>query len=189
MKKTILLAALTIVTSAVFAQTGDDIKFGFRAGLNYSTLSGDNLGDPEARYGLHASFFSEIPISDGFSLVPELGVSVLGVNERETRLASGTIVEAKTNWLQVGVLAKINLSQRLYLQAGPQVGVNVTQKGDNDLYNYDFSAVGGIGYMINENAGVDVRYGYGLSNIYDNAFEVNNDASNRYVQLGSSYRL
>jgi hypothetical protein len=189
MKKIILFAIFTTVSSTVFAQIGDDIKFGFRTGLNYSTLSANNLDNPESRYGLHVGFFAEIPINDCLSLVPELGLSALGVNEPEIRSASGAVVDLKTNWLQVSVLAKINLNQHLYLQVGPQVGVNVIQKGDDDLYNYDFSAVGGVGYMFNQNAGVDLRYGYGFSNIYDNAFEVNNEASNRYVQLGFSYRL
>lgn len=189
MKKTILLIACALVSSLSFAQSYSGSKYGFRIGANYSTLNGENLEDLESRIGLHASFFGEFALSDKFSLVPELGVSALGVNEREIRLASGDIVEAKVNWLQLGLLAKVNLGDRLFVQLGPQAGVNVTEKDDNDLYNYDFSAVGGIGFMITENFAIDARYGYGLSNIYDNEFEVNNEANNRYFQLGLSYRL
>lgn len=189
MKKIVLLIVIVAFTITATAQIEKETKYGFRIGANYSTLEGDNLDNLESRIGMHASFFAEVPLSSRLSLVPELGVSALGVNERELRLSSGDIVEAKTNWLQVTVLAKVNLSEKFYLQLGPQAGVNVTEKDDNDLYNYDFSAVGGVGYMFNENFGVDVRYGYGLSNIYDNAFEVNNEANNRYFQLGLSYRL
>jgi hypothetical protein len=115
---------------------------------------------------MHDNFFAEIPINNSLSLVPELSLSALGVDEPEIRSAYSAVVDSKANWLQISVLAKTYLSQYLYLQVEPQVGVNVTQKGDDDLYNYDFSAVGGIGYMFNQNAGVDLRCGYGFSNIY-----------------------
>jgi hypothetical protein len=115
---------------------------------------------------MHDNFFAEIPINNSLSLVPKLSLSALGVDEPEIRSESGAVVDSKANWLQISVLAKLYLSQYLYLQVEPQVGINVTQKGDDDLYNYDFSAVGGIGYMFNQNAGVDLRYGYGFSNIY-----------------------
>jgi opacity protein-like surface antigen len=189
LKKILLLTLFVSFAITTTAQLEKETKYGFRVGANHSTLEGDKLGDLAPRIGMHASFFAEVPLSSKLSLVPELGVSALGVNERELRLPTGDIVESKTNWLQVTLLAKINLSQKLYLQLGPQAGVNVTEKDDNDLYNYDFSAVGGLGYKFNQNLGVDVRYGYGLSNVYDNAFEVDNKAMNRYFQLGLSYRL
>lgn len=189
MKKTILFLVFIVAVSTTFAQGVNDAQYGFRIGLNSSTLDGDLLDSPERRLGMHASFFGEFPLSNSFSLVPELGVSALGVNEREIRLPSGDIVEAKVNWLQLGVLAKLNVTKKFFVQVGPQVGVNVTEKDDNDFYNYDFSAVGGIGYMITDNFAVDARYGYGLSNVFDNAFGENNEASNRYFQLGLSYRL
>lgn len=189
MKKIILLTICIAFSSVASSQFSEDIQYGFRTGLNYSTLSGDNLMDPESRLGFHASFFGEIPINERFSIVPELGVSALGVNEKPIRLSENQLIENKINWLQVTVLAKVNVSKKFHLIVGPQAGVNVTAKGDNDLYNYDILGVGGVGYMLTENLGIDARYGFGLSNIYDNAFEVNNEASNRYFQFGISYRL
>lgn len=190
MKKIVLLTILVIFGHFVNAQQIDgDVRYGFRTGLNYLTLSGDGFADSKSRLGMHASFFADVPLSTSFALIPELGVSALGVNARERRLPSGDIIDAKINWLQLGLLAKVNITDRFHLLVGPQVGVNVTQKDDNDLYNYDFNAVGGLGYMLTENLGMDLRYGFGLSNIYDNEFEINNDAKNRYFQLGISYRL
>ncbi|MFT7119787.1 MAG: hypothetical protein ACI9LF_002177 [Flavobacteriales bacterium] len=46
-----------------------------------------------------------------------------------------------------------------------------------------------MGYRINENLGVDLRYGYGLSNVFDKEFVNVSDTSNRWLQLGVAYKL
>lgn len=188
MKKILLFAAVILVTNVAVAQTFDDITYGFRTGLNYSSLEGDNI-DLDSRIGYHANFFANIPLSTKFALVPEVGVSALGAKANEIRLESGDNVELKTSWLQVNVLAKVNLSEKLFLQVGPQAGVNVGQRDNNDYYNYDFAVLGGLGYNFNENFSVDVRYGYGLSNVFDRDFSGLNEANNRYFQLGVSYKM
>lgn len=186
MKKSLLFVAFLSIASFAIAQS--PVNYGFRTGLNYASLEGDNI-DLDSRFGFHANFFADIAVSSSFSLVPEIGVSALGAKADDIRLESGDIVELKTNWLQVGVLAKVKLGQRLFLQLGPQAGVNVGQRDNNDYYNYDFAAVGGIGYNFSENVSVDVRYGYGLSNVFDREFGEGNEANNRYFQIGVAYKL
>ncbi|PPK93341.1 MULTISPECIES: porin family protein [Nonlabens] len=191
MKKFLLLVSIIFCGATATAQRSQDVFYGFRLGANYSTLSGGNekWDDIDSRVGLHASFFAQVALSDSFSLQPELGVSALGVNEKELRLENGDNVQLKTNWLQVSVLARLDLGRRLFILLGPQAGVNVTERDNNDYYNYDFAAVGGIGYKMDENWAVDVRYGYGLSNIFDREFAELEDANNRWFQLGVSYKL
>ncbi len=188
MNKFLLLIVFISVSTISFAQNGENVNYGFRTGLNYSSLEGDNI-DLDSRIGFHANFFANITISDKFSLVPEIGVSALGAKADEIRLESGDNVELKTNWLQVGVLAKIGLGNKLFIQLGPQAGVNVGQRDNNDYYNYDFTAVVGLGYNFNESFAVDVRYGYGLSNVFDREFGELNEANNRYFQLGFAFKL
>ncbi|GAK91151.1 hypothetical protein JCM19297_2596 [Nonlabens ulvanivorans] len=186
MKKLLLFIALISIPVMGVAQT--TASYGFRTGLNYSSLEGDDI-DLDSRIGFHANFFVNIPVSSSFSLVPEIGLSALGAKADEIRLESGDNVELKTNWLQVGVLAKVNLGQKFFLQLGPQVGVNVGERDNNDYYNYDFAAVGGIGYNFSDSFAIDVRYGYGLSNVFDREFGELNEANNRYFQLGLAYKL
>ncbi|MGJ8684467.1 MAG: porin family protein [Nonlabens sp.] len=188
MNKFLLLIVFITASTMSFAQSGDNVHYGFRTGLNYSSLEGDNI-DLDSRIGFHASFFGDIAVSSNFSLVPEIGVSALGAKADEIRLESGDNVKLKTNWLQVTVLAKINLGDRLFIQLGPQAGVNVGERDNNDYYNYDFAAVAGLGYNFNENFAVDLRYGYGLSNIFDREFGEVNEANNRYFQVGIAYKL
>lgn len=194
MKKYLLLFAVVLLSATSFAQYSGDVSYGVRGGVNYSNLSGDNLEDLESRLGFHASFFADIYMSDKLIISPELGVSALGVNEQYTvsdglTLDPGDDLDAKTNWLQLSLLAKLNLGDKLYIMAGPQAGVNVTQNDNNDYYNYDFAGVGGIGYRFNSSWSVDVRYGFGLSNIYDRGLGDLSEANNRYFQLGISYSL
>ncbi|WP_298955773.1 porin family protein [uncultured Nonlabens sp.] len=191
MKKLLLLVSIIFCGATSVAQEDGDVSYGFRLGANYSTLSGDNdrWDDVNSRIGIHASFFGQVPLSDSFSLQPELGVSALGINENEVRLENGDNVQLKTNWLQVSVLARLDLGRRLFVLLGPQAGVNVTERDNNDYYNYDFAAVGGLGYKMDENWAVDLRYGYGLSNIFDREFADLEDANNRWFQIGVSYKL
>lgn len=189
MKKTIFFFAFLSGMLIASAQSFEDFSYGFRLGLNYSTLSGDNIDDVNNRFGLHANFFADIAINDRFSLQPEIGLSSLGVNEKEIVLENGDIVQLKTNWLQVGVLGNVNITDNLFALIGPQIGVNVTERDNNDYYNYDVAGVVGIGYMFNENFGVDARYGYGFSNIFDKEFADVEEANNRWFQLGVFYKL
>lgn len=186
MKKLKLFVVLIAIPVLSYAQSS--VNYGFRTGLNYSSLEGDNI-DLDSRIGFHANFFADIQLSSKFGLSPEIGVSALGAKADDIRLESGDNIELKTNWLQVGVLAKINLGEKLFLKLGPQAGVNVGQRDNNDYYNYDLAVVGGLGYNFSESLSLDVRYGYGLSNIFDREFGELNEANNRYFQLGVAYKL
>lgn len=183
-----LLLFIGFIAFSAICVGQNSVDYGFRTGLNYSSLEGDNL-DLDSRVGFHANFFADISITSKFSLIPEVGLSALGAKAEDIRLESGDNVELKTNWLQVGVLGRIHLGDKLFLQLGPQIGVNVGQTDNNDYYNYDITAVGGIGYNFNENFSVDVRYGYGLSNVFDREFGEFNEANNRYFQLGVAYKM
>jgi hypothetical protein len=190
MKKLLLFVFIVSCTTMMYAQASGASSYGFRFGVNYSSLSGDVVSaNYNSRIGLHANFLAEIPLNTIFYLQPEIGLSALGVNENEIGLDNGDIVQLKTNWLQVAVLAHLKIGHRAFVLVGPQAGVNVTERDQNDYYNYDFDAVVGIGYRINENLGVDLRYGYGLSNVFDKEFATVSDASNRWLQLGVAYKL
>ncbi|ALM22022.1 hypothetical protein JCM19294_161 [Nonlabens tegetincola] len=188
MKNIILSLFVIFISLNAYSQVNGEAQYGFRLGLNYSNLSGD-IEDADSRLGLHANFFAVVPLSDSFSLQPEIGLSAIGVNEEELRLENGDNVQFKTNWLQVGVLAKVNLGEKLYLLLGPQAGVNVTERDNNDYYNWDIAGVGGIGYNLDENWTLDLRYSYGFANIFDREFGEIAEANNRYFQLGIAYKL
>jgi opacity protein-like surface antigen len=181
-KKITLYFSFLFGVSFMAAQSLDDVSYGFRLGANFSKLSGDDTNDFNNRQGLHANFFADIRLSNRFSLQPEIGLSALGANEKEKRLGNGDYVQFKTNWLQVGVLGNMYITNNLFVLLGPQVGVNVTERESNDYYNYDLAGLLGVGYRFNENVAIDLRYGYGFSNVFDRAFADVSEASNRWFQ-------
>lgn len=187
MKKILLFLSFLCCVAFASAQASGDISYGFRLGINSSTLSQDNVDYENRRYGLHANFFADIKLNDRFSLQPEIGVSALGVNENEIRLPNGEVTAFKRNWLHSNILARVNLSPKFYLLAGPQLGVSVAEDdGVSNRYNFDIAGIAGLGYMIDDVWSVDARYGYSIPNLDNN---LSSEAANRWFQLGVSVRL
>jgi opacity protein-like surface antigen len=186
MKKIIFFFTFLCCLSMASAQSSGDVTYGFRLGLNSSTLSQDGVDYENRRYGLHANFFADIKLNDRFSLQPEIGVSALGVNENEIRLDNGEVTAFKRNWLHSNVLANINLNKNFYVLVGPQVGVSVAEDdGVTNRYNFDIAGIVGLGYMLDEVWSIDARYGYSIPNFDKDTTE----PANRWFQLGVSVRL
>lgn len=190
MFKKILFIAVALVGTSSLAQYTGDVEFGFRAGINYSSLTGDGTEDLDNRFGAHASFFADIILSEKLFLTPELGINALGANADILRLDGNEFVEPKINWLQSSIMLNYNMGNRLYLGAGPYAGVNVSENENNDYYNFDYGALAGVGYRFNGGFTIDVRYGYGFGGVFNMRAQPNTPASyNRYIQIGVAYRL
>ena len=67
-KKTLLIiiAAFTLSTQA------QETLFGVKAGLNLASIGGDDAGDAKTRSSFHIGGLVEIPVSEKFSVQPEL---------------------------------------------------------------------------------------------------------------------
>lgn len=187
MKHFLLLISCIASITFMSAQSYDDVTYGFRLGINSSTLEQDNVDYENRRYGLHANFFANIPLNDTFYLQPEIGVSALGVNENEFRQPNGEVTAFKRNWLHSNLLAQINLNRKIYFLVGPQLGVSVAETdGNRNRYDFEIAGILGLGYALDNNWSIDARYGYGIPNL-DN--DLTAEAGNRWFQLGVSYKL
>ena len=69
---------------------------------------------------------------------------------------------------------------------GPQIGLKV-HKTDDGMKNIAYSAVIGADYKINYAIFVDVRYNYGIKNVFDEVSGI--VAKNRNIQLGVGYKF
>ncbi|MGI9527186.1 MAG: porin family protein [Weeksellaceae bacterium] len=190
MKKVVLSAAAAVLgLVGVNAQMNmESVEVGARAGYNYSNLTGDtaeNL-DTKGLSGYHAGLFVEVPISQRFSIQPEVIYSTQGtkLEGKFGSLAEGTR-EIQTQNINVPVLAKIYVADGFNLQVGPQVSFNTGNKveddvkilgvnGKNDfefdddaLSSVNFGAVVGAGYKMAEGLTIDARYNFGLTNVFD----------------------
>ena len=87
MKKLFLGLGLVAGTFA-FAQTSP--SFGLKAGLNVSSISDDGYEDSKAKAGFYGGVFMNAPLSEQFSIQPEVLYSQYGAKVTSSR--SSTIV-------------------------------------------------------------------------------------------------
>lgn len=177
MKKIILSAVAVFVFGLTNAQ---EVKFGVKAGGNLSSLKVDidNLGTIafNSAAGFQAGGFAEIKVASDFAVQPE----VLFSYESSKVGAEGSDVKFNLSYVNVPVMAKYYASEKISLQAGPQIGFLVAAKGKSEGESEDikdsfkstnFGLNFGLGYDFTENVIVDFRYNLGLSDISKEGFE------------------
>jgi hypothetical protein len=184
---TVLMAVGTPEVKAQGANPGPN--FGIKGGLNLSQLFVDqpNVQDENMKVGYHLGFFAKMPVSDIFSIQPELLytntgskityggsdlANVLGIDPGEVRF--------NLNYVQLPVALGVNLGP-LNLHAGPYVSylvnANVTdlntadlnateviQLDSDDFNRIDYGVLVGVGFDVG-GVTIGARYNYGLREI------------------------
>lgn len=140
MKKVFLGLAL-VAGSLAFGQK-TPVAFGVKAGMNVSSLSKDQDNDKQkSKIGFNAGVFANIPLSEQFSLQPEVLYNGLGAkveNDREVAVV-GTSTKTRTtftkslSYLSVPVMFQYNALPNLYLEAGPEFGFLLGGKDKGDV--------------------------------------------------------
>jgi len=200
--------AAAALMAAVFSHTASaQVQLGFRAGANWGAVS-----KPEFMNNLSPTFrlspgptgavFLEIPVSERVSIRPEVQYIQKGfmLNQQlnldlgNFKLPLGARVSYQTHYVEVPVLAKINLNEgpmQVYLLAGASAGYVVdgrvrtrasglvrTQPFDIPMNlgawatnRWDFSGIGGLGLSTEFSGGsklfAEARYQHGFSRQYD----------------------
>lgn len=204
MKKLFLGLGLVAGTFA-FAQTSP--QFGLKAGINVSSISKDGYDDAKSKVGFAGGAFVNIPVSEQFSVQPEVLYSQLG--SKLTKSASTTILgntytaksTAKMNldYITVPVMLQFRATPQFYLEAGPEFGflvsakakdinttyVNNSQPNENissqDVKDYhsgfNMGAALGLGYDITPNFGINARYVAGFTDINKKDSNTNGNTS------------
>ena len=201
MKKSILLIGIALLSmSGLSAQ--EYVKFGIKGGINSSTFSGDGFGDfdnPNSRTSFNLGLLAEIPVSDKFSVQPEVLYSGQGYDIASRNDAND--VEYQLDYINVPILAKYYLIEGLSIEAGPQIGFLVNSEIDSnpsgdsgdisldeDQFNkVDISLGLGASYKFRGGFFVNARYNYGLSDVYDNSFFNNSDVKHSVFQGGIGF--
>ena len=221
MKKQILLLSLIAISTFSIAQSRT--TFGVRGGVTSSSMSGDavnnlqNLLDftngmvtTSKRNGFYAGAFTNIPITENFSIEPGAyyaqkgyqlngslnvkGMEFLGVNAR---------AELQHQYIDVPILLKANFGG-FQVFAGPQVsyllksdlrtsagvlGFNfIDRKIDaSEQFNkLDAGITGGVGYQFSNGLNLNASYDYGLTKVDANR---NVDTYNRALKVGIGFNF
>ena len=183
MKRILLLTGILfcINLNAQSSKREEGITFGIKGGLNVSDFLGD-IKNNTFRTSVHLGVFSEIMISDNFSLQPELLYSGQGYSGRVLPGFS----RSKYDYINFPVLAKIYIAKKISIEAGPQIGflVSAKEKTSDDKINIpnqktvDFGLNLGLAYDLKNGVFFQTRYNLGLSNINSgsnvNAFKYTN---------------
>lgn len=174
------------------------IVFGIRGAFNLSReVSSSSSSNPSMTTnrtsssgslpGFAAGFFLEAPLSREFSIQPEIDYSLKG--RKATNNINGGSYTFKENlgYIAVPVLFKYKPAavKGLNIFAGPEFGflASAKDRGTTNSGNYSSSSTTdvssefkkfdlgldiGAGYDFIPNLGIDVRYGFGLTNISKN---------------------
>ncbi|MDY3496409.1 porin family protein [Riemerella anatipestifer] len=181
MKKLFLGLALA-AGSFAFGQ-----QFGAKAGLNVSSISKGGYDDTKAKVGYYAGVFLNAPVSESFSIQPEVLYNNLG---SKTTMNEGILGKSETklnlDYISVPVMFQYKATPEFYLEAGPEfsflVGANaktsyetplksgqtVTELNKDNFNSFNFGMGLGLGFDITPNIGVNARYVAGFTDISKN---------------------
>ncbi len=171
------------------------ISFGVKGGVNFATVTGDDIDSPDSRTSFHVGALAEFPISDMFSIQAEALYSGKGF-DFEFEGTDGDNAELQLDYIDVPVLAKIYVTEGLSFEVGPQLSFLVNEEVDlnpnsddgdfvlDEAESFDFGVAGGVSFITNMGLFATGRYTLGLSDVYQDA-----DIHHSVFQLGVGYKF
>ncbi|MGJ8550466.1 porin family protein [Winogradskyella wichelsiae] len=210
MKKLLLITAVAALGfSNVNAQ---EVNFGAKAGLNFSSFSGDDTEELDGLTSFHIGGVAEISISDKFSVQPELLYSIQGASAEDSYSEFGysgsSESTVKLSYLNIPIMAKYYIAEGFSVEAGPQIGLLLSAKedyeysetfegetfsesGDEDVKDsykgIDLGFNFGLGYKMDSGLNFSARYNLGLSNIYDGEGSDDYSINNNVLQVSVGF--
>ena len=170
------------------------VRFGIDPGFAISrgNYQPDDGIDRRVFGGFDGGALLEIGVASKFKLQPEVNYSIIGVElndgEREATI--------KLRYVDVALLAKLGVCNKVNLFAGPQVGFLTWAKRDssftseiidlkNDFKDHDYGLVFGAEYKFNNHLFLSGRYYHGLYQVAEswNDFVLRN----RYISFRIGY--
>lgn len=213
MKRLFIFAAVTVISFS--AAQSQELRLGAKAGVNFASIGGDGSDDFDGRTSFHLGALVEIPISDKFSVQPEILYSSQGVQADESDTFMGQTIsyeyKRKLDYINIPIMAKYYVIEGLSIEAGPQFGILVSAKdeleisgGDNsgssdeDIKEYlntlDIGFGLGAAYRLNNGIFFSARYVLGITDIIKDQDSDFGDADfekfkqhNNVIQLSLGY--
>lgn len=203
--KNTLIAILFTSTFAAQAQD-DKFRIGFKGGLNLSNLytNDDEVSKENMLVGYHAGVFFKIPINERLALQPEAIYSTQGAKYDYKSFfgGNGGTLKFKLDYINIPVLAVVNVVKGFSIHAGPYIGILTATKLVNDVENgsvytnelkkndfntTDVGLAAGLSFDLDQ-VSIGARYNYGLSKVGKERTVLGNsytfpDARNSNIQV------
>ena len=192
-----LLASLVLASICSANLSAQGIDFGVKAGVNIANqkITGDYEPDTKAKIGLHGGVFVTWMFSEKLGLQPELLFSAQGSKDASD-LYDYSII---TNYVNIPVLVRYDITDMFSVHAGPQFGILVSAKeeedGDSDDIKDDFKGTD-FGFALGAEAdlpanfGAGLRYVFGLTNVLKEEMSFDDtELKNGVFQIYVKYRI
>lgn len=143
MKNSKIIIAITLllcVSQLTFSQAKNELKLGFKAGVNYSNLDDSNTGDSKGITGVNFGVFAKFPITNSFAIQPEMYFTTKGSELTYQNVFVDGTAKYELNYIEVPVLAVFKVSNKFNFQIGPYASylVNANVKNVSDVsYNFE----------------------------------------------------
>ncbi|OUR91778.1 hypothetical protein A9Q87_08185 [Flavobacteriales bacterium 34_180_T64] len=175
MKTLVTTLVVLFITTLSFSQ---DSKYGVRGGITISNLDYKDvpINENKHRNGFVFGVYAEYGLTETLSVAPELQFSTEGSNHENFA----------NDYLNLPVLLKYSLIDRISIGVGPQLGLKV-HANDDGFKNLVFSGVGLVEINLFGDWSIDARYNYGFSNVFDD--ELLPEAKNAVWQFGLNYKI
>lgn len=176
MKTLWLSVTLSLFGIAAYAQ---NTQIGVKGGVNLSNFYVDEVQDNNMKVGLNLGLFAKLPVTSGFAIQPELLYSSKGSKIAYNNIFGDGEYRFNFNYIEMPVLAVINLTENFNIHAGPYAGYlastnikhlsngEIDDVADLEPENFkriDSGLAGGIGVELN-GFHFGARYTHGLSNV------------------------
>lgn len=182
-----LLSLIMTISLFTTALAQDDplqsALLGFKGGVNFATVSTENLDNPDFRTDFYVGLAVEAMLTEKFGFQIETLYSRQGFELEETPTTEKIV--GKIDYIQIPILAKAYLLEGFNIQGGIQLGFKINGEVDDSLLandvnlesdairDFDFQLASGVEYKFKNGFFVQARYSYGLSEIIDNS-EIHN---------------
>lgn len=206
--KRLFIMAISLLVAGVANAQNSGVRFGAKAGANFSNIikTGDDDFETEYKTGLHAGLFLEIPVIDRLSFAPELMYSQKGYKNTSDNILFGqTEYSVTTNFIEVPILAKIQASNSFSVHLGPQVSFltsttesfkqgsdefrRTIQEDNDNLKKSLFGGVVGVGFDLNPKLGLNARYALDFQENNENGTSETPVYKNQVFQVGLGLKL
>ncbi len=198
MKKTLLIALITLMSLPSFSQA----RFGIRGGVNIANLS--NL-ETKTRTDFYAGIFLAVKASDAYTFQPEISYSVQGATLNDTthtlRVENSNLSDVKLEFLSITMMNKLVTQNNISFLIGPYIDIRMADNIRNDGYfleglfpRMDLGLQVGLGFDVNDGLSIEARYKQGFvdmineNNIYQD-YNIDDANFNRVFQIGITYKF
>ena len=200
MKKVIIMLAAALISVSAMAQ----VRFGVKVGADLTNFWGEDI-DHGMKPAYQIGALMEYKFNDKFAIAPEAVFAAQGGKYSDEAMGAKFDMTYNTNYINVPVMLKYYVTPDFAIDLGPQVGVNgyrkttVEGKGSfggvniedketfdlkDDTKAVDFGVGLGATYSLTENAFLQARYTFGLTEVYENG-----EAKNGNIQVAFGWKF